>query len=89
MWDRRDYCRKGTATSTLRPVVAHTSEIGMPASRDTNERRQAIWPQVLMPIVVLLVALALYCFKDEAQKKAAGAQTHSAAAADPSGTTEP
>jgi hypothetical protein len=61
----------------------------MAASRDTNERRQAIWPQVLMPVVVLLVAFALYVFKDEAEKRAAGAQTHSAAAADASGATDP
>lgn len=54
----------------------------MPATHDINEQRQqAIWPWVLMPMVVLLVAFTLNHFKDEAQS-AAQAQPHS-------GATEP
>ena len=52
----------------------------MPVSHDINEQRQqAIWPWVLMPVVVLLVAFTLNHFKDEAQSAAAQAQSHSAA----------
>ena len=52
----------------------------MTAGRDTHEPRQpAIWPWVLMPLVVLLVALALNHFKDVAQSTAA--QAHSPATA--------
>ena len=58
----------------------------MTAARDTHEpRQQAIWPWVLMPLVVLLVALALNHFKDVAQS-AAQAQAHSPATA--GGTSE-
>ena len=59
----------------------------MPAARDTHEpRQQAIWPWVLMPAVVLLVALALNHVKDVAQSAAAQAQAHSPATA--GGTSE-
>jgi len=34
----------------------------MSTSHDTNERRQAIWPWILMPLVVLLVAYMLHGF---------------------------
>jgi hypothetical protein len=64
----------------------------MPASHDASEPRQqaAIWPWVLMPVVVLLVAFTLNHFKDAAQSAAAQAQApHSAATANPGGTTEP
>jgi len=58
----------------------------MTASHDINEpRQQAIWPWVLMPVVVLLVAFALNHLKDEAQSAAAQPQSHSAATA----TSEP
>jgi len=56
----------------------------MTASHDINEpRQQAIWPWVLMPVVVLLVAFALNHLKDEAQSAAAQAPSHSAATAEP------
>jgi hypothetical protein len=59
----------------------------MTAGRDTHEPRQpAIWPWVLMPLVVLLVALALNHFKDVAQSTAA--QAHSPATATAGGTGE-
>lgn len=59
----------------------------MTAGRDTHEPRQpAIWPWVLMPLVVLLVALALNHFKDMAQSTAA--QAHSPATATAGGTGE-
>jgi hypothetical protein len=61
----------------------------MPATHDTNEpRQQAIWPWLLMPIVVLLVAFMLDRFKDSAQDAAAQSQTHSPASSDTSGTNE-
>jgi len=46
----------------------------MPTPHDTNERRQAIWPWLLMPLIVLLVAYTLYNFKQTA-KSAAPART--------------
>jgi hypothetical protein len=66
----------------------------MPATHDTNEPRpQAIWPWLLMPIVVLLVAFMLDRFKDSAQADgvpgaAAQPQTHSATTSDTSGTSD-
>ena len=61
----------------------------MPATHDTNERQPAaIWPWILMPLVVLLVAFTLDRFKDAAQN-AAQSQVHSAATVTTSGTTEP
>jgi cbb3-type cytochrome oxidase subunit 3 len=49
----------------------------MPRSQDTPERRQAIWPWVLMPLVVLIVAYALHTFEDAAKSAAAQqAQMH-------------
>jgi hypothetical protein len=50
----------------------------MPTSDEANERRQAIWPWVLMPLVVLLVFWTLQRFQDSA--KSAAAQSHAAAA---------
>lgn len=59
----------------------------MPATHDTYEpRQQAIWPWVLMPAVVLLVAFTLYHFKEVAQN---AAQAHSPASVSTSGTSEP
>jgi hypothetical protein len=49
----------------------------MPTSQDTPERRQAVWPWVLMPIVVLIVFYALHSFEDAAKSAAAQqAQMH-------------
>jgi hypothetical protein len=54
----------------------------MSTSHDTNERRQAIWPWLLMPIVVLLVAYTLHDFQKHSAKSAdAQAQLHSSATA--------
>lgn len=61
----------------------------MPVTHDTHEpRQQAIWPWVLMPMVVLLVAYTLNHFKDLAQN-AAQTQGHSPATVTTSGTSEP
>jgi hypothetical protein len=53
--------------------VATHSETTMPTSNDANERRQAIWPWLLMPIVVLLVFWTLQRFQDSAKSAAAQA----------------
>jgi hypothetical protein len=42
----------------------------MPTPHDTNERRQAVWPWVLMPLVVLLVAYTLHNFQATAKSDA-------------------
>ena len=61
-------------------MVANSSETTMSTSHDTNERRQAIWPWILMPIVVLLVAYMLHGFEDSAKSAAAQSpQAHSSA----------
>jgi hypothetical protein len=49
----------------------------MATSHDTNERRQAIWPWILMPLVVLLVAWMLHDMQDAAKNAAAQSQGHS------------
>ena len=54
----------------------------MPTSYDTNERRQAIWPWVLMPLVVLLVAYTLHDFHKTAESTAQ-ARTHAPATSEP------
>ena len=41
----------------------------MSSSHDTGERRQAIWPWVLMPLVVLLVAYTLHDFHKTAESR--------------------
>jgi hypothetical protein len=51
----------------------------MPASRDTNERRQAIWPWLLMPLVVLLVAYTLHDYHETAKTAAQARGAHSEA----------
>jgi hypothetical protein len=49
----------------------------MSTSHDTNERRQAIWPWLLMPVVVLIVFYTLQRFQDSAKSAAAqAAQVH-------------
>ena len=66
-------------------MVTH-SETMMSTSDDANERRQAIWPWVLMPIVVLLVFWTLQSFQDAAKSAAAQAsQSHT----DSTETAEP
>ena len=67
-------------------MAAHPSEMTMPVTHDTNERQQAIWPWLLMPVVVLLVAFTLYRFKDAAERAAAQSQPHAAATSE---ATEP
>ena len=42
----------------------------MPSPHDTNERRQAIWPWLLMPLLVLLVAYTLHNFQQKAKSGA-------------------
>jgi hypothetical protein len=60
----------------------------MSTSHDSNERRQAIWPWILMPIVVLLVAYMLHGFEDSAKSSAAQTQTRSPASS-ASDSTDP
>jgi hypothetical protein len=55
----------------------------MPTPHDTNERRQAIWPWVLMPLVVLLVAYTLHNFQATAKSDAPAARTHAEATTEP------
>jgi hypothetical protein len=59
----------------------------MPTSDDANERRQAIWPWLLMPIVVLLVFWTLQRFQDSA--KSAAAQASQSHASETSDTAQP
>ncbi len=60
----------------------------MTTSQDTNERRQAIWPWLLMPIVVLIVFYTLQQFRDSAIKSPAQA-TQVDTADDSSDTAQP
>jgi hypothetical protein len=61
----------------------------MSTSHDTNERRQAIWPWILMPLVVLVLFYTLQRFQDSAKSAAAQAQAHATGdAGDPSDTAE-
>ncbi len=53
----------------------------MATSHDTNERRQAVWPWILMPLIVLLVAYLLHDMQDAAKSAAAQSQSHSPASA--------
>ncbi|MGH8209238.1 MAG: hypothetical protein ACREU6_06500 [Steroidobacteraceae bacterium] len=48
----------------------------MSTSHDTSERRPAVWPWVLMPLVVLIVAYTLQRFQDAAKSAAAQAPAH-------------
>jgi hypothetical protein len=57
----------------------------MSTTHDTHDRRQAIWPWILMPLVVLVVFWTLQRFQDEAKRNAA-AQTEVQASGD---TAEP
>lgn len=57
----------------------------MSTTYDTNERRQAIWPWVLMPLIVLIVFYTLQRFQNEA-KRSAATQTQVQASGD---TAEP
>ena len=59
----------------------------MPTSDDANQRRQAIWPWLLMPIVVLLVFWTLQRFQVSA--KGAAAQPTQSHASDTSDTAQP
>ncbi len=52
-------------------MVAYSPETTMSTTHDTNERRQAIWPWLLMPLVVLLVFYTLQSFRNQATRGAA------------------
>lgn len=45
-------------------------------SHDTNERRQAVWPWILMPVIVLIVFYTLQRFQDSAISAAQASQMH-------------
>lgn len=52
----------------------------MSTSHETSERRQAIWPWLLMPMVVLIVFYVLERFQDAAKSAGPqGAQVHAPA----------
>ena len=61
----------------------------MPTSDDANERRQAIWPWLLMPVIVLIVFWSLERFQDSAKHAAVQAAPSHATATDTSDTAEP
>ena len=48
----------------------------MPTSHEANERRPAIWPWVLMPLVVLILFVILYNVRQLPANRPAGADTH-------------
>jgi hypothetical protein len=50
----------------------------MSTTHDINERRQAIWPWIAMPLVVLVVFYTLQRFQDEAKRSAAQSQVQTA-----------
>jgi len=52
---------------------------------DTNERRQAVWPWILMPLVVLVVFYTLKTFHDAAERHNAQTQAQMSV----TDTTEP
>ena len=58
----------------------------MSPTHDTNERRQAIWPWIAMPLVVLVVFYTLKSFRAEAERSAAPQSQVQASAGD---TAEP
>lgn len=60
----------------------------MSASQDTNERRQAIWPWLLMPVVVLIVFCTLQRLQDSAKRAAPQATQVGAVATESSDTAE-
>lgn len=61
----------------------------MSTSQDINERRQAIWPWVLMPVIVLIVFCTLQRFQDSAKKAPAQATQFDSPTDDSSDTTQP
>ena len=58
----------------------------MSTSHNTGERRPAIWPWVLMPLVVLLVAYTLHDFQKHSTTTAAAQSQARSASGD---STEP
>jgi hypothetical protein len=56
------YCRRLGSRVGFDAVVAHSSETMMPTSHDATERRPAIWPWLLMPLVVLMLFFTLKRF---------------------------
>ncbi len=60
----------------------------MSTSHDTNERRQAIWPWILMPVIVLIVFYTLQRFQDSAKDAAQASQMH-ATTTDAGDTVQP
>ena len=66
------YCRRLEPGVGFDAVAALSSKT-MPTTQDTNERRPAVWPWILMPIVVLVVFYTLHSFQDAAKSAAARA----------------
>jgi hypothetical protein len=68
-------------------VVAQSSDTLISTSADANERRPAVWPWLVMPLVVLLVYLTLHSVHQMPEKARAGAESH-APASDAGDTSE-
>lgn len=79
------YCRNVGVEVGSDAVVAHSPETTMSTTHDTNERRQAIWPWLLMPVLVLLVFYTLQSFRNQATRGAASQPQAQASAADNAG----
>ena len=57
-------------------MVAQPSNTLIPTSHDGNERRPAIWPWLLMPLVVLILFVILYNVRQPPADRPAGADVH-------------
>ena len=57
-------------------MVAQPSNTLIPTSHDANERRPAIWPWLLMPLVVLILFVILYNLRQPPANGPAGADAH-------------
>jgi len=62
-------------------VVAQPSNTLIPTSHDANDRRPAIWPWLLMPLVVLILFVILYNVRQLPPNRPAGADAHTTSSA--------
>jgi hypothetical protein len=65
----------------LPAVVAQSSDTLVSAPPAANERRQAIWPFLVMPLVVLLVFYILHTIQQMPEQPPASAEAHSTSGA--------
>jgi hypothetical protein len=59
----------------------------MSTSHDANERRPAVWPWLLMPLVVLMVFFTLQRFRQVSEAASVGTEARTSAS-DTTGTVE-